>query len=354
MKRLVVILYLFLLAGFALSGQSYFSPPGFVMEKDSTATEPQYSYEGLQYRMVCELEGREIIGRPQPLVDMPVQSGDIVLEIKVNRYGEVSLVSLVDKGTTIIDRDLIDDVCDDAMNTLFNESGTAPVFQMGRMIYHFDIPVAAKDTVFIQVDPAFTADSTGVGGIGKVLDRPAAAERKIPLPVEEHLEFKKVYIDGPLPEFMNALRNTGLTYRGIREGMGFLEGTFAGINNARICAMSINDETYKVVVDFPGQETWPSMKKQYLYFKRSFASKYFSTPHSVEKFPHFIPEGSGREHNAFREEAAVYSSSFDVPNGTIIISVQPSSSGDEKFFLRIEYIDEKNSSRREQEALEDI
>ena len=353
MERNVILLLVTLLVCFHAEAQSDYSPAVFVMEKDTAKAAVPPASE-LPYRVECELEGREIIGRPEPLRDMPVLSGDVVVEIKVNRYGEVSLVTLLDKGTTLIDRDLIDDVCDDAMNTLFNESATAPVFQMGRMRYHFDIPVADRDTVYVRVGDVPFREAAPAGEFSGGGSDEEEAPRRIEIPEEEHLTFKKVPIGGPLTGFMNALRGGGLTYRGIKDGVGLMEGTFAGIANTRVFAFSLNDETYKVVVDFPGQDTWASMKKQYLYFKRSYTSKYFSTPRSVEKFPPYIPEGSGREHNAFREEAAVYSSTFSVPKGTIVISVQPGTSGEGKFFLRIEYIDEKNSSRNEQEALDDI
>ena len=313
--------------------------------------------EHLGYEIECELENREIIGRPMPLKNLPTQSGQIHLDIKVNRYGEVSLVTLKDKGTTLVDRKLIDDVCEDALNTLFNESATAPVFQSGTLLYVFTAPEVQRDTVFVVLGNKEDSDSLQVVDIiggGEPAEGIIEYAEAVEAPREEHLIFKKVSIDGPLTEFVSDLRNTGLTYKGIKDNVGVLEGTFAGISGAKIYALAINNETYKVIVDFPGQDTWTSMKKQYLYFKRSYTSKYFSSPKSVERFPNFIPEGSGREHVAFREETAVYSSTYDVPNGTIVISVKSNEDGNGKFFLRLEYIDEMNSVRHENEALEDI
>ena len=118
--------------------------------------------------------------------------------------------------------------------------------------------------------------------------------------------------------------------------------------------VSSDDRVWKVLVDLPGQDSWPAVKKQYQYFKGSYAAKYSVRPKSVEKFPHYTPEGSGREHNAFREEVATYSSTYNVPNGSIVISVMPVVSGKGKMHLRLEYIDEINSFICQNAILEDI
>ena len=367
MKRL--FLSIFFLAGcFVAGAQTTYTSPSFVTEKDSTVVaavsdsllsvlpvpnEPDYS-------VVYELAGREVVGQPPRLQYMPVQSGDITVEIKVNRYGEVSLVTLRDKGTTIIDRDLIDDVCDDAMNTLFNESATAPVFQMGTIVYRFDIPIVQKDTVFVPVNVGVEMATISGPEIvpaesHTIVSVPSTEETVVQsLELPEHLEFKKIPIDGPLSAFMNELRAAGFTYKGMKDDIGYVEGTFAGIAKSKVFAFSKGGKTYKVMVDFPGQDKWPSMKKQYQYFKQSFAAKYASAPQSIETFPKYNPEGSGFEQDAFKEEAAVYSSSYSVPHGMIILSVQPVVNGNGRLFLRLEYIDEKNSTMNEIEALDDI
>lgn len=169
-----------------------------------------------------------------------------------------------------------------------------------------------------------------------------------------HVLFKKVPVDGSLDSFVGQLSAAGLSYIGMRDGIGCLEGTFAGVSGARVFAFASGGVTWRVVVELPGNENWTSMKKQYLFFKQAFTAKYLCEPRSVERFPNYCREGSGREHNAFKDETAVWSSSFSVPNGTAVISVQPSMSGPGRMFLRIEYVDELNSMLRDNEAMEDI
>lgn len=356
MKRLIVVLSAIVSCCIA-SGQEY-SPAVFTYRDSSQVAATDIDSTAAGYSMKWELEGRNMIGCPHSVIRTPVQSGTISLEIKVNRYGEVSLVTLLDKGTDIIDRELIDEVCEDAMNVLFNEDGNAPAFQFGNMEYNFIVP-EKKDTVVVVIGAEETKDepkseNTGENGVVEALN--VVVEDSAVMRENEHLAFKKAAIDGSLVDFSNSLRNTGLSFKGIKGNMAFFEGTFAGVAGAKVFAYADEDCMYKVIVEFPGFSSWPAMKKQYLYFKRSFTSKYFSSPKSVERFPNYIPEGSGQEYVAFRDEAAVYVSTFDVPKGKIVVSIQPSALkiNDGYFHLRLEYIDGINSTKREDAAIDDL
>ena len=365
MGRSIIIRFVsfpFLLLPLIAWGQGKDSLSLYVLSKDSLSVLPgsaKVDYEW-DYDVTFSLEGRTVISRPEGLRKLPRLDGEVSVEIKVNRYGEVSLATVLDEGTTITDEDIVDSIYEDVLSSFFDESANAPVFQYGIIVYRF-----FHREIIVEQGPGIVLE-TGFddGGVIELDGSPSSSSGtvqavsdsvpEVVLPVDEHLEFKKIPIDGPLTDFTKELRSSGFNYRGIRDGIGFLDGTFAGINNARIFVFSMNGQTYKVVVDFPVQDTWPSMKKQYIFFKNSYTSKYFSSPQCVEKFPVYIPEGSGREHVAFKEETAQYVSFFDVPNGQIVLSVQPVLQGEGKFFLRMEYIDEKNSLKQETAALEDI
>lgn len=162
-------------------------------------------------------------------------------------------------------------------------------------------------------------------------------------PSQMHLCFKEIPIDGSLDQFTRALRQKG--YRSINSasGISYLEGRFAGRENCRVTVYSESGIVWRVIVTLPGQETWTSMKKEYKLFKKSYGSKYLVQPKSIELFPSYLPEGTGREHNAFREETAVYQSVFTMANGSITIAIAPVSDGRGKFCLKIEYKDDVNS-----------
>lgn len=181
-----------------------------------------------------------------------------------------------------------------------------------------------------------------------------AGDGAAPVEVPCHIIVKQVPVDGTLESFTGKLRDAGMTFLGIREDMGLLEGRFAGVDGAKLYAFATGGVTWKAVVEFPAFENWTSAKKQYLFFKQSFASKYMTEPRSVERFPNYCPEGSAREHVAFKEETAVYSSVFAVPNGTVTLSVQPVISGRGRLFVQIEYVDELNSMLRDTELFSDL
>lgn len=185
-------------------------------------------------------------------------------------------------------------------------------------------------------------------------EAPGAAQAAKPAEVPCHILFKQVPVDGTLEEFTGRLRDAGMTFLGIRDDVALMEGRFAGVDGAKVRAFASGGVTWKAVVDLPAFENWTSVKKQYLFFKRSLASKYVSEPRSVEKFPAYCPEGNAREHVAFREETATYTSEFSVPNGTVILSVLPVTAGTGRLFVRIEYVDELNSMLRDTELFDDL
>lgn len=324
------------------------------------------------YDVLYDLEGREVVGVSPGLGYIPNVSGTVSVEIKVNRYGEVYLVTLEQNGTTLDDSKLFEVIFDDAFNTLFNQSGTAPVFQTGRIVYTFfrqgasddelsdSLYVTKVDTlhalnlVIVTEEPVLPEDSQNDSlavtsdNVERVQVQPELEE------TEEHLLFKKVPIDGLLETFVYKMKHSGFNYRGIHENVAVFDGNFAGVDNASVYVVSSNSGVWEVIVDFPGQETWHSMKNQYIYFKRSFTSKYFCSPQSIERFPAYVSEGSGTEFHAFQDETAVYQSVFIVPNGKIVLSVQPAKGAGGKMFLRLEYIDALNSSRTESAAMDDI
>lgn len=178
----------------------------------------------------------------------------------------------------------------------------------------------------------------------------AAKSSEIPC----HILFKQVPVDGSLEEFTSNLRAVGMSFLGIRDDEALMEGRFAGVDGAKVRAFASGGVTWKVVADLPAFENWTSVKKQYLFFKRSLASKYVVEPKSVERFPAYCPEGSAREHVAFREETATYTSEFSVPNGTVTLSVLPVTAGAGRLFLRMEYVDELNSMLRDSELFDDL
>jgi hypothetical protein len=170
----------------------------------------------------------------------------------------------------------------------------------------------------------------------------------------KHLCFKGIPIDGSPAGFIGKLMFKGFDVDGTRGDGSVLVGRFANRDNSLVCVCSEGGLVYSVIVTLPSHENWSSMLNEYRLFKQSYEAKYGVCSNSVERFPSHIPEGTGREHNAFREGAAVYRSSFSVPGGTITMAVAPVLEGKGKFCLKIEYKDELNAVVRTSAFLEDL
>lgn len=170
----------------------------------------------------------------------------------------------------------------------------------------------------------------------------------------QHLLFKGLPIDGTVESFTAGMKRSGFSFVESRNDVAFFRGKFASFDNSVVSVVSSQGAVWKVVVDLPGCDTWSSVKKVYELFKRSYVTKYEVTPEVTEKFPNYVPEGSGREVAAFRDETAVWESLYCVPNGTIKLSVQPVLSGPGRFFVRMEYVDEFNYFMQNNALLSDI
>ena len=174
------------------------------------------------------------------------------------------------------------------------------------------------------------------------------------LPVEiPHFSFMGIDIDGgPLP-FVEALKEKGFDFVNKQGNIFILTGTFSGVQG---CAVGVNvkdDFVWKVSVSFPTQMSWPAMKAQYEKYKKNYAEKYDTKPQSTEKLSSRFREGTGQEHWGFEDESSQWQSTFDVPNGFIILAVKYNRA-QSNLYLVVDYVDKINYLIKEQIDMEDI
>lgn len=174
------------------------------------------------------------------------------------------------------------------------------------------------------------------------------------LPFEiPHFSFMGLPIDGgPLP-YVESLKEKGFTFVNKTGNIFILTGTFAGVSD---CAIGVNvkdDFIWKVSVSFPTQMSWPTIKAQYEKFKRNYAEKYETKPQSVERLSPRFREGTGQEHWGFEDESSQWQSTFDVPNGFIILAVRYNRT-QSNLYLVVDYVDKVNYLMKEQIDFEDI
>ena len=87
----------------------------------------------------AQLKGRNVVGTISKPVYNAQLEGTVVVQIKVNQYGEVTEAVPGVSGTTVTDKGLWNAARTAAMKTKFNVSADAPVIQTGTITYKFKL-----------------------------------------------------------------------------------------------------------------------------------------------------------------------------------------------------------------------
>lgn len=136
-----------------------------------------------------------------------------------------------------------------------------------------------------------------------------------------HMEFRGIPIDGNLSSFVNQLNQLG--YAGsIENGMAMLTGKFGGKDvTVAVYASERSNLVYQVIVVFPNESSWYSLKSYYLELKNSLSTKYGAPHNSNEYFSSPYYEGDGYEMSAVRLGKVHYTSRYYTPTGQIILTI---------------------------------
>lgn len=94
--------------------------------------------------MLCSadahLEGRSVLGTiPLPKSSSGKFEGVVVVQIKVNQYGEVTEAISGSEGTTVTDKSLWTYCRNAALKAHFNQKADAPAIQLGTITYRFNM-----------------------------------------------------------------------------------------------------------------------------------------------------------------------------------------------------------------------
>ena len=176
---------------------------------------------------------------------------------------------------------------------------------------------------------------------------------------QEHLKFKGVPINGSLKTFVESMKVKGFSLIDSQDVVALMKGTFAGVSSCKIFIVSANDVVWKVAVEFPSNDKWPEVKRDYNDLKESFATKYGITPEVQEMLPHeeeYYSTSGGMIilHDEFDNEKAVYDSYFIIPNGVAIVGIKPDFRTSGCLQVVIEYYDDINTQFRDKKAMEDL
>lgn len=164
-----------------------------------------------------------------------------------------------------------------------------------------------------------------------------------------HFTFKGIPIDGSSSQFIDKLIEKGFALKGIRGGVTFLNGKFAG-EEVRVCVETTPDIFYQVMVIYDEKYSWKSIKTQYNDMKLMLIEKYGEPTDVIEKFESLDYEKTNMEFFALREDKCTYMSNFMTNEGNGMIRLSISSNA----CLILNYVDVINFLKARAEVYEDL
>lgn len=172
-------------------------------------------------------------------------------------------------------------------------------------------------------------------------------------PLQRHLLFRGIPLDGGVDDFSRKLQWMGYTQPRREGGAVFLTGDFSGIANSRVEIYPVEGIVYLVRVSFPAQPYWSAARNRYQSLKFSFREKYGREFDSTERLSRRFPEGGGNEVWGFQDESSVWESSFAAPMGTIVLKVLFDTQT-EGFRVIADYLDKVNYQLKKDLDLNDL
>lgn len=166
-----------------------------------------------------------------------------------------------------------------------------------------------------------------------------------------HMEFKGVPIDGTLSSFIQKLQSKGFKklQDDIDDDIKIMEGNFAGEQSTLYILASPKSKTvWKVLVQYPKENSWSSLKYKYKDIKNLYIKKYGEPKDHFEFFSKPYYEGDGYELQALKNDKCTYATYFKLKEGYISVAI--SSPG----CIEISYEDSLNNALKNKEKDSDI
>lgn len=185
----------------------------------------------------------------------------------------------------------------------------------------------------------------------KLLFAAFALTLALSMTAQDHMKFKGLEITGPLSDFGKQLTSQGFTYAISQNNGDVYYGKFTGQDVLlALCSTPVSHTLYSVIVLYPGQSLWPSLKEQYMTMKELLNAKYGDPSEVTEQF-----EGGYSEDFeplvAFAQEKAIYRTRYKTENGGITLSIARTNGVNG---VVVNYWDEQGYKLNEQEVMEDL
>ena len=175
---------------------------------------------------------------------------------------------------------------------------------------------------------------------------------QLPQPQKGHLEFLGVPIDGHIDVFTNLLEQKWLSSSKKEDNRAILSGSFAGFEDCKIYAyysVIADQRAWRVDVEIPSSSisTWSSLEADYIYLKDGLTEKYGTPRQIIRRQPFYDRHGNIAYVKVSKKDYEDFSL-FDTENGKILLGIANLEKDDNKFGIRLSYIDTENEQKKDE------
>lgn len=172
---------------------------------------------------------------------------------------------------------------------------------------------------------------------------------QLPQPQKGHLEFLGVPIDGHIDVFTNLLGQKWISLSKKEDNKAILSGDFAGYDDCKIYAyysIAEDQRAWRVDVEIPASSIspWSSLKEDFNYLKNGLTEKYGVSQQTTIQQPFYDRHGN----IVYVEEFKKHFVDISPSNGHISLKITNLEKDDDKFGIRLSYIDTENEQKKDE------
>lgn len=176
---------------------------------------------------------------------------------------------------------------------------------------------------------------------------------QLPQPQKGHLEFLGVPIDGHIDVLTNLLGQKWLSFSKKEDNRAIFSGDFTGYDDCKIYvyynSLAEDLRAWRVDVEIPASSIspWSSLEADFIYLKDGLTEKY-GTPRQIIRRQPFYDRHGNIEYVKVSKKDYEDFSLFDTENGRILLGIANLEKDDDKFGIRLSYIDTENEQKKDE------
>ncbi len=173
---------------------------------------------------------------------------------------------------------------------------------------------------------------------------------QLPQPQKGHLEFLGIPIDGHIDVFTNLLGQKWLSFSKKEDNRAILSGSFAGYDDCKIYvyySVATDQRAWRVDVEIPASSInpWSSLEADYIYLKDELTEKYGVPRQKMRQLPFRDRTGN----TIYIENDP--NPEFETINGKVSLAITNLEKDDNKFGIRLSYIDTENEQKKDKDFM---